>query len=417
MQRLFFLFLFFSALNACAQNTNTNTNVNNTNKGNSYNIIIPVNDSVVKPMPASDEDMELEEISVKKKATPSPKLHKESEKAAPAFQSTEGLTKEESIDSPAVPAAAQMQMQFESNQSSSNSQYNRRSASPTEQTKMDASVEYYKNESPNSFLTHFYAYLAGHYNTDLYPELQAAATLNPESVEVKKQLAAYNIITNNAEVAVPIIQELINEDVVSTGQLIYANDLLLSGDAESIVVLHGFEDMFATYYVQNANSVRPDVKLMSLDFMQSATYRAGWVENNLVLPETEVVDTAYLKALCHLNLAQTFQLSMTIPKDYFVGMKSNLYPVGLTLRYAELPYDNYNSNYQLWSQDIDFAIVETPTDDSGDDWCGNYLPMLVTLKKQLAKLGREEEIEKINQVILKIGARSGNTDQVKKYVK
>jgi len=415
MQRLFSFILFFSALGACAQNTNTN--VTNNNKGNAYNVVIPVSDSVVKAIPASDQDLQLEEISTKKKATSKTESRKELEKPAPAFKTTEGDIKSESIDSPAVPAATQMQLQFESNQSSSNSQYARRSASPIEQTKMDASVEYYKNTSPNSFLTHFYAYLAGHYNTDLYPELAAAAALNPENTEVKKQLAAYNIITNNVEIALPIIQELIDEDVVSTGQLIYANDLLVSGETESIVVLHGFEDMFATYYVQNTHSVRPDVKLMSLDFMQSATYRANWVENNLILPESKIVDTAYLKALCHLNLTQTFQLSMTIPKDYFIGMKSNLYPVGLTFRYAELPFDNYDANYQLWSQDIDFDIVEQPTNDSGDNWCGNYLPMLVTLKKQLEKLGRREEIEQINQAILKIGARTGNTDKVKKYVK
>ena len=66
MQRLFFLVLFFSALNACAQNTNTN--VTNTNSGKANTIIITANDSVVKSIPKVDEDMELEEISVKKKA-------------------------------------------------------------------------------------------------------------------------------------------------------------------------------------------------------------------------------------------------------------------------------------------------------------------------------------------------------------
>ena len=179
MQRLFFLFLFFSALNACAQNTNTN--VTNTNSGKANTVIITANDSVVKPIPGVDEDMELEEISVKKKAAPKTASRKDSEKSTPAYQPTEGLNKEESIDSPAVPAAAQMQIQFESNQSSSNSQYNRRSASSSEQTQMDASVQYYKNQSPNSFLTHFFAYLAGHYNTDLYLRNQrkSAATFFP----------------------------------------------------------------------------------------------------------------------------------------------------------------------------------------------------------------------------------------------
>lgn len=321
----------------------------------------------------------------------------------------------EESDSPSVPQSAVMQEQFISNQFSSNRQSSRRSASPVEQSNMEEAVGYYNATLPNSFESHFYTYLAGHYNTALYPELEAAAAIQPENTEVKKQLAAYHIITKKTDEALPIIADLIEEDVVSQGQLLYANDLLLSNEENAVLVLHGFDDMFAAYYMQQNASVRNDVELLSLDFMQSETYRNQWKEKGFILPETTTIDTAYLGALCKLNPEKPMQLSMTIPKDYFVLVKSNLYPVGLTFRYSSLPVNNYESNYRLWKQDFDFGLLENEAKDRNDNWCTNYLPMLVSLKKQLALNGDKAEEELVGKTIRKIGEKTGTLERVKKY--
>lgn len=321
----------------------------------------------------------------------------------------------EESDSPAVPQTAVMEQQFVTNQYNSNRQITRRSASPVEQMNMDVAVGYYNSTQPNSFESHFYTYLAGHYNIALFPELEAAARIEPENTEVKKQLAAYHIITQDSTEALPIIAELIEEDVVSQGQLLYANDLLLSNEENAVLVLHGFDDMFAAYYVQHNNSVRNDVELLSLDFMQSEAYRNQWQKKGIDLPESTTIDTAYLGELCKLNSDKPIQLSMTIPKPYFVPVKANLYPVGLTLRYSSLPVNNFESNYRLWKQDFDFGLLESEVEDRNDNWCSNYLPMLVSLKKQLAVNGDKAEEELVGKAIRKIGEKTGNLERVKKY--
>lgn len=321
----------------------------------------------------------------------------------------------EESDSPAVPQSAVMEQQFITNQYSSNRQLTRRSASPVEQMNMDVAVGYYNSTMPNSFESHFYTYLAGHYNTALFPELEAAAAIEPENTEVKKQLAAYHIITQDSSEALPIIADLIEQDVVSQGQLLYANDLLISNEENAVLVLHGFDDMFAAYYVQHNNAVRNDVELLSLDFMQSEAYRNHWKEKGFDLPESATIDTAYLGELCKLNQEKPLQLSMTIPKPYFVPVKANLYPVGLTFRYSTLPVNNYESNYRLWKQDFDFGLLESETEDRNDNWCSNYLPMLVTLKKQLSISGDKAEEEMVGKTIRKVGEKTGNLERVKKY--
>lgn len=414
------------ATNNMLFNSNNATNVGNTPNSNLQGLP----DSV---RTYKYESPVMEEQLQEKESTPAKKANKSSEtrertslgigtpvKAAVPQAASEDLNidlkDEEKADSPVIQKQVQMQEQFQNYQNSSNSQYSRRSASPEEQSNMDASVGYYNAVLPNTFESHFYTYLAGHYNTELYPELQAAAALQPANTDVKKQQAAYHIITNETDLALPVIKELIDAKVVSQGQLTYANDLLLSGEEASILVMHGFEDMFAVYYVQQNNAVREDVQLLSLDFMQSETYRAEWASKDLVLPASTVIDTAYLAELCKLNSDKSLQLSMTIPKDYFVPMKTNLYPIGLTFRYSVVPVDNYSVNYNLWKETLKFQLINETANDSGDKWCSNYLPMLVSLRKQLVLQGNTTEEEAVNKAILKIGEKTNNPEKVKKYI-
>ena len=445
MQRLIFVFILSFAATAQAQNntpelnnaepatkgvTNSGYSINTNSISNSLNgnfNAIPDSVSYYKyTSPATEEPIQEKETTVKaKKATETREKNAfgiVAPSKAVAVPNTASddlkieMKDEEKADSPVIQQQMQMQEQFENYQYSSNRQYSRRSASAEEQSNMDASVGYYNTVLPNTFESHFYTYLAGHYNTDLYPELQAAAAIQPTNTEVKKQQAAYHIITNESELALPEIKELIDANVVSQGQLTYANDLLLSGEESSILIMHGFEDMFAVYYVQQNNAVRQDVQLLSLDFMQSETYRAEWASKDLVLPESTVIDTAYLAELCELNSGKSLQLSLTLPKDYFIPMKNNLYPIGLTFRYSPSPVDNYSVNYNLWKETLQFQLINETANDSGDKWCSNYLPMLVSLRKQLVLQGNTAEEELVNKAILKIGTKTNNPEKVKKYI-
>jgi hypothetical protein len=90
-----------------------------------------------------------------------------------------------------------MQQQFQNNNTSATRSVYRRSATPWEQKKMDESVQYYQTMLPNSFEAHFYSYLAGHFNPQLFPELQQAAILQPTNTEVRKNVAAHYIVTKH----------------------------------------------------------------------------------------------------------------------------------------------------------------------------------------------------------------------------
>lgn len=414
---------------ANAQQNVPSSNNSNVSNGNANPVELEIAVDSLNVSPAKMDKIESKEIKASEKKASAPKMktersseniqqRKETEEYKKSNKALEDLDvpATEESDSPSVPQSAVMQEQFVTNEYSSKRQMTRRSASPEEQMNMDAAVGYYNTTMPNSFESHFYKYLAGHFNIALYPELQAAAEMEPENTEVKKQLAAYHIITQDSMEALPIIADLIKEDVVTQGQLLYANDLLLSNEENAVLVLHGFDDMFAAYYVQHNNAVRNDVDLLSLDFMQSADYRRQWTDKGYDLPESNVIDTAYLGEFCKLNTDKPLQLSLTIPKAYFVPIKSNLYPVGLTFRYSTLPINNFESNYRLWKQDLNFGLVENDQEDRNNNWSMNYLPMLVSLKKQLALEGQKAEEELVAKTIRKIGDKNSKTENLKKVL-
>lgn len=408
MRRLISMLLLLPAFPALAQH---NVPLSNGNSMPLNNQAVPQENSKADTVRLELKSSDFEEIQI---TTKSVRKEKESKmRQAPVFDAVEEKKAEGTVPS----QEEQYKVRFESSQMNSSRQYNRRSATPAEQTTMDAGAAFYRNNAPNSFESHFFTYLSGHYNTELYPDLKAAAEMHPENPEVQQQLAAYHIITGSPVKAVTEIKGLINNGKLTAGQLAYAEDLLLSADTGSTIVLHGFEDMFATYYVQNTSSVRTDVQLLSLDFMQSPQYREQWKTDAWKLPETNMIDTAYLESLCSGNPDKLLQLSMTLPRNYFVAIQDRLYPVGLTFCYSEELLLNFEANERLWKSTLKKELINRKFNDSGDQWGTNYLPMLLSLRRQYEILGRKEELEAINTAILKVGEHTNTTEKVKKYVK
>ena len=414
MQRLLFILIGFTSLPVMAQSQeNTNLPANNNSNTLFYNSNSNSNihlDTTNYNLNILEETESGDKMKAEKKVRPA------------AVQRKEGALKIEDAEMvPAadsqVPATLRMQEQFQSNQLNSSRQYSRRSASPVEQMNMDQSVKYYQQAAPDAFETHLFTYLAGHYDIALYPELQAAAAIDAKNTEVIRQEAAYFIITEETEEAVGKIRELVKDDVISPGQLSYANDLLVSGQQNSTIVTHGFADMLSAYYVQNEMGVRKDVQLISLDLMQSEAYRAGWETKGFALPGSSVIDTAYLAEFCKLNAERALQLSLTIPRDYFNGIKSKLYPVGLTFQYSETPVDSYSKNLSLWDSEMKKELVAKAMNDSGDQWSSNYLLMMITLSKQLKELNELKKAQVIDKAILGLGTRNNAEGKVKKYTR
>lgn len=314
------------------------------------------------------------------------------------------------IDTQQQAKSVQMKNQFQTNLKSASTNTTRRSASSAEQKKLDESVAFYQTISPSSFETNLFTYQAGRFNTELGNHLIAAANQNPSDETLRKELAAYYIIIEEKKKADSIIIALEKNQSITTDQQQYASDLVASVLPNSTLIVHGFSDLLPTYKRIDPTTTT----LISIDLMQSETYRSELINRGYELPKNDQIDTAYFHEFCNLNQAKNLQLSMTIPKEYLKTVASNLFPVGLTFGLNEELIDTYSWNNHLWH---DVWNKDRLMHATQSGLINNYLPALISLKKQYELMELVDEAASVNKVILAIASKTQQTDNVKKYAR
>jgi hypothetical protein len=290
-------------------------------------------------------------------------------------------------------------------------QRKQRSPSMEQQVEMDAAVEYFEINDPSSFEYNYFKYTAGNYDVSLYENLEVAESVRPNNSDVHVQMAGYFMIKDEQDSALIYINKLIESERLTNNVVEYAADVLRSVPEEGILITHGFDDSYGAYYAQRKNNIRPDVTLMSLDFMQSDYYRESLKDKGYELPESEVINVNFLNNFCLLNEEKNLSIALTTPKEYFKPMKGELFIVGLVFEYHK---DNFYSNDYLWNEQFTKEMIGNPIDEKGKQLSANYLPMLFYLRKVYEQRGEDDKREEVDRVTDQIGMQSNKYEQVQK---
>ncbi len=302
--------------------------------------------------------------------------------------------------------------EFQSVQSASSHNAYCRSASPVQQQQMDESLEMMNMIAPEAYETNLFNYQSQHYNSAYYPYLQKAASIHPDTLPVQQQLAAHYFSIDEPQLADSVITSMFAGGNISTGQMTYATNLSFSVGASNTVIVHGFDDFLPLSHAKvQANAT---YNIVSLDLMQSDEYRTALKEKGYVIPDSKIVDTAFLADFVSLNSSKNIQLSMTLPRYYLESFLPNLYPRGLTFVLKDDP-TLAATNMQLWESLWNTAPLKSGGNDKADAWVSNYLPVLVVLKRQYELSGKITEATKVNEAIIAISERKKLEPKVKKY--
>lgn len=263
-------------------------------------------------------------------------------------------------------------------------QANSRSAAPLLQIEMDKEVALLKNSSPNSFEYYLSYYMAGNYNVAREDALKNAARLAPTDADVLTQSMGNALAKNDAVSAKFYVEKLKNANLLSEEVLAYAMDLLLSSGENQVLITHGFFDTYGVAYQQFLPDCPVQLTMISLELLQSESYRNVISEKGYNLPQIKNIDSSYLLAFCQLNKDKNIALSMTLPKAYLSPLKELLYPVGLVFEYRPNKLSDGVSllmrNELLWNQILAKHNVIQFTSVESNNLASNYLPMLLYLK-------------------------------------
>lgn len=318
-------------------------------------------------------------------------------------------------EAPAVIQSEQYQnasISFESSRKQASYQRSQRSPSYNQQVEMDNAVDYFQQNSPNSFEYHYFSYTAGNYDVSLFEHLAEAERLRPNNSDVHVQLAAYYIIKEEKQQALNYFDQLIASNRLTNDVLKYAEDILVSTPKNGTLITHGFDDSYGVWYLQAAKNIRTDVTLISMDFLQSKEYRNRLSSKGYVLPSSTSIDVNYFKEFCTLNAGKKLAVSMTTPKEYFKPVLNQMYTTGLVFEYHTAEFNNFNRNVELWGKLLKKYLIENATDEKAKQLSANYLPMLLQMRKVYHQQGDMKKVQELDGVIDKIGVQCKKYDRI-----
>jgi hypothetical protein len=257
-----------------------------------------------------------------------------------------------------------------------------------EQSEMDAKVKQLELISPNSWEYQLAYYLAGNYNLDRSPALEKAYQMNPENLEVQKQYVSLTYMTGDTVSAQNALSLMSVNDLISKEVASYTSDVLTSCSMNSTLITHGFEDTYGALFNQFSHQLRSDVKVISLDFLQSPQYRQALEGKGYVLPKSTKIDVGYLSQFCYLNADKELFLSVTIPRSYLEPLSKKLFPVGVTFEYTDKPAEDLPIRQEnLWFEQLNkYGLTEG---EERSKFAMNYIPLLLYLEQKYIQEGNE----------------------------
>ncbi len=301
---------------------------------------------------------------------------------------------------------------FTATRQQASTQRTQRTPNTAQQQQMNQYVELLSQAAPESFEFHYYTYIAGNYNIALIDHLLKAEKLRPDNSDVHIQLAAFHLISQNFEEAKKYLKKLHTNGRITETMILYGQDVLRSVPKNGCAITHGFEDNFGTVYAQLLMNERTDVTIVSLDFLQSESYRSTLKNKGFTFPNSTTIDVSFLTNFCALNSTKNLGVSLTVPKEYLVPIQQNLYVSGLVMEFhPDGCTGNFERNEDLWNNTLSVSIVKNGR-DKARSLSANYLPMLLLLRNEYQRRGQQEQVKKIDAALDQIAVQCGKYEQV-----
>ena len=395
-------------------NSNTkivpNTNLNSTNNGSSFNAVtnsnsteslnIQMMDSAVLQ---SDKSLERKEkfISDKKVKT----------------TSSVGKVQPSSINQKVSNQKMLISTEFTKTKIQSSTQKTQRTPTPEMQQALDEKVDDLNEIAPNSFEYHLFNYSSGNYDVNREESLNIIYNQQPGNIEVLNLTSANAIVKGDTLNAKKYLNQLEFKNVIQQETIDYTADVLKSAEGNSTLITHGFNDSYGAYQNQLNKNQQTDIDVISLDFMQSQSYRDVLSTKGYDVPVQKEVNVNYLKSFCELNADKNIAISMTLPKEYLLPLQSKLYTCGLIFEYREsLNVPGSARLEDLWYNQLNKKVLNVHQTSLSNAYAGNYLPMLLYLKSHYEQQNDIGNKEKIEMEIQKVSNKSGKSSSlIKKY--
>lgn len=294
-------------------------------------------------------------------------------------------------------------------------------------------VDEMEKQVPNTFEYNFVKWLNGNNDLSLFPYLEKAHLLSPQSSEPIMSLIFYYEIKGNYIKRNESIETYFKLGDYSPGLLNYSFNLLSALDTNAIVFTEGDKDTEAILLLTQGKKYRADVKMLNVNLLLIKEYREK-VFNELEIPQLdfepitneenyEEFQQLIIKRVAENKKARPVYVAVTVTKPYTNTLKKDLYLTGLAYLYSKKKIDNISLLVQNVEQVFlldylkEYFSIGDISIGNVHSMNGNYLFPFATLSLHYLSIGNTIKADYYKKLALKIATEGEILNEYETYFK
>lgn len=273
-----------------------------------------------------------------------------------------------------------------------------------------------KNANQNAFEYYLYNYKIGNYDFDRIEDLKMAAKMQPNHPEVLKSLSAYYYIQDEKASLKQQLSKMHSAKHFSSELSGFASDVLNSMPKNTILITHGEDDTYPLLIEQFINKTRQDVRVVSLDHLQSEEFRKKLQSEGLSIPKGQTINTSFFKEFVKQNQNEVV-IATSVPKNYLNTISNNVYIEGLGFGFkinSEL--SNGKQLAKLYDESIKSSL-RNKMNRNYNSLISNYLPFLFEVRNYWIDQENTQKVMEVEADIVEIGKLSNKLEQILKMLR
>lgn len=298
--------------------------------------------------------------------------------------------------------------------------------------RLKAVVDEMEKQVPDSYEYNFVKWLNGNNNPDLFPFLEKAHKLSPQSAEPIMSLIFYYEIDGDYAKRDEYIKKYYDLGEYSPGLLNYSYNLLSGLPENAIIFTEGDKDTEAILLLQKGKQYRNDTRLLNVNLLLIDKYRervfeelgVSKLEVNPLLNEENYrnFQNVIIEHVAKNQQDRPVHVAVTVSNPFINKIEKQLYITGLSYLYSTVAVDYVaqlkNNVEQLYA--LDYIKIYFPKDISFENvksMNGNYLIPFSVLSKHYKITGDVLKAEYYKKICKNIAAESGRIGEYNEIFK
>ncbi|MCU0352677.1 MAG: formylglycine-generating enzyme family protein, partial [Cytophagales bacterium] len=260
--------------------------------------------------------------------------------------------------------------------------------------------------------------------------LQKAYALQPDNPLTYADFILYYEQTGNEAEKTRFCRKWLDSKDLSVGLLSYCYNLLMSVEANGILLNTGESTTLPLWVLQNATQMRPDVAVLDLVLMQDVDYRKHILsKHRLQYDETafsakfaENATERLSEQLSKRNPERRLYFSVNMPWEMLAPLQNRLFVVGLASQFSDQRMDNVTKVMDNLENRflLDYLRADFGGENRQSTWRvlnANYIAPMLLLHTHYRHTNNPEKAHRWADLALRIAQDRGKAEEVSNYLK